>query len=316
MRVVINPFVFRISGETPQVLLTDGGQLPEVPYEPDEHTNAERYVSSYLDTNYRIKAAQVHQAHMATSTWRQEKSQQCGLSFLILTKSRNSKKGQWVNLYDLLPWEDWREGEPGICMSTITPQLSRWQEQEWAQKEQSSRQLECNVLFAQGAHQWLERLAHERYRLLFKAGLLEEAHLAHDICDKKCPMIERADMDSSLLKSQAKRMGQALPKDNRLHIAFALTRLRELLLSTPVLTHLTSSTFTLTRLQKTVEAISGINMHKNNFRRLLHNMDIIEETDEMVSPVRGRPAQLFKFKDDLDRSAPLSGLGHLPRSVA
>ena len=64
--------------------------------------------------------------------------------------------------------------------------------------------------------------------------------------------------------------------------------------------------FTLFELQKTVEAILGPHLHKQNFRRLVETGGLVEPTGEYRFRTGGRPAQLYRFRRDvlLERPAP------------
>jgi hypothetical protein len=54
--------------------------------------------------------------------------------------------------------------------------------------------------------------------------------------------------------------------------------------------------FTLLQLQRTVEALAGRLVHKPNFRRLIEQQDLVEETGETTAETGGRPAKLFRFR--------------------
>ena len=64
--------------------------------------------------------------------------------------------------------------------------------------------------------------------------------------------------------------------------------------------------FTLSQLQKTAEALSGIALHKQNFRRLVEGQNLVEETGGIATDTGGRPAKLMRFREDvhLERPAP------------
>jgi hypothetical protein len=64
--------------------------------------------------------------------------------------------------------------------------------------------------------------------------------------------------------------------------------------------------FTLFELQKTVEAILGPNLHKQNFRRLVEGCGLVEPTGEHRLRTGGRPARLYRFRRDViyERGAP------------
>ena len=65
--------------------------------------------------------------------------------------------------------------------------------------------------------------------------------------------------------------------------------------------------FTLLELQRTVEAISGIRLHKQNFRRLVEDQGLVEGTGRRAAIARGRPAELFRFRREVLRERPAPG---------
>ena len=64
--------------------------------------------------------------------------------------------------------------------------------------------------------------------------------------------------------------------------------------------------FTLLELQKTVEAMLGPHLHKQNFRRLVESTGLVEPTGDQRFRTGGRPARLYRFRRDvlLERLAP------------
>jgi hypothetical protein len=58
-------------------------------------------------------------------------------------------------------------------------------------------------------------------------------------------------------------------------------------------------TFTLLQLQRCVEALGGRLLHKQNFRRLIEQQQLVEETGELSQETGGRPAKLFRFRRDI-----------------
>jgi len=61
-------------------------------------------------------------------------------------------------------------------------------------------------------------------------------------------------------------------------------------------------TFTLLQLQRTVEALTGMRLHKQNFRRLVENGRFLEPTRSFERLARGRPAKLFRFRKEVVRA--------------
>ena len=128
----------------------------------------------------------------------------------------------------------------------------------------------------------------ERYELLFEAGLVAEAG---------------GDGEST---------GTALVADHRRIAATALGRLRGKLTYRPVIFEVMPDLFTLTHLQTTVEAIIGIRLHKQNFRRIVERNDLVEPTGAVTTATGGRPAELFRFRSEVVSQRPRPGFP-LPR---
>jgi hypothetical protein len=106
--------------------------------------------------------------------------------------------------------------------------------------------------------------------------------------------------------------GQPLALDHRRIAATALGRLRGKLTYRPVVFELLPPTFTLRRLQQVVEALAGVSLHTQNFRRLVDRGGFVEGTGEFEEQTGGRPAERFRFRPEVVRERPRPGLG-LPR---
>lgn len=78
-------------------------------------------------------------------------------------------------------------------------------------------------------------------------------------------------------------------------ISYAAKRLRSKLEYTNVVFSLLASSFTLTQLQSTYEAILGRPLDKRNFRKKFLSLGLIEATNLKLEGGRHRPAQLYRF---------------------
>ncbi len=133
----------------------------------------------------------------------------------------------------------------------------------------------------------------ERYELLYEAGLLDEAR--------------RDGREAAMSWSgSAPRLGAAMRFDHRRILATAIGRIRAKIKYRPVLFELMADEFTLFELQRTVEAILGPHLHKQNFRRLVESAGLVEPTGEVRAKTGGRPARLYRFRREvlLERPAP------------
>ncbi len=121
---------------------------------------------------------------------------------------------------------------------------------------------------------------------------------------------------------EAHRAGNAGPAalgvecalDHRRIMATALSRVRGKLTYRPVVFELLPSTFTLSRLQHVVEALIGVRLHTQNFRRLVDATGLVEGTGRHETPARGRPAELFRFRKEVLRERAAPGL-RIPRNA-
>jgi len=139
----------------------------------------------------------------------------------------------------------------------------------------------------------------ERYELLYEAGLALEA--ARDrVRARGGPAAEPVGFDPAF--------GEPMISDHRRILATGLGRLRGKLKYRPVAFELTPQEFTLSRLQRVVEAIAGVALHKQNFRRALERAELVEGLGRFDVETGGRPAELFRFKRELLSAKPVSGL--------
>jgi hypothetical protein len=70
--------------------------------------------------------------------------------------------------------------------------------------------------------------------------------------------------------------------DHRRILATGIARVRAKIKYNPVVFELMPPVFTLSQLPRYVEAIAGLNIHKPNFRRLIEQQQLVEETGETV----------------------------------
>ena len=101
--------------------------------------------------------------------------------------------------------------------------------------------------------------------------------------------------------------GRTMSGDHRRILATAIARLRAKIKYRPVVFELMPSQFTLLQLQRTVEALAGLTLYKPNFRRLIEQHDLVEETGESESETGGRPAKLFRFRRSVQEERQFAG---------
>ncbi|MFD2058438.1 hypothetical protein ACFSQT_36735 [Mesorhizobium calcicola] len=203
------------------------------------------------------------------------------ISYLALTREEHAAsadEGAWRNWYEYFPWEDHRAGVPSSLLEVIVPRLKAWVDAADDRPMHHDRRQRAAIAFGLDGYGWNEELVLQRYELLYEAAFVCEANRGRD---------------PDILQSV---FGRAMQADHRRILATGIARLRAKIKYRPVVFELMPPTFTLLQLQRTVEALAGRLVHKQNFRRLIEQQDLVEETGETVSETRGPPAKRFRFR--------------------
>ena len=204
----------------------------------------------------------------------------------------------WSPWSRYFPYEDWRSGRPAVIDERLAPALARWAREaggEGALCDQ--RMARARALFALDGARWNEERVLERYELLYEAGLAPEAER-----DRR----RARGLDAP--EPRGAGLGEPMVSDHRRILATGLGRLRGKIKYRPVVFELTPAAFTLSRLQKTVEAIAGVALHKQNFRRMVERTGLVEGLGRFDEETGGRPAELFRFRREALAASPASGL--------
>jgi hypothetical protein len=196
---------------------------------------------------------------------------------------------QWRPWTRFFPYEDWRDGRPG-ALSLIEDALRRWADGD------AQRLGRARLLFALDGAPWNEERVLERYELLYEAGLARETSR------------DRGEAATALPAPLVAALGEPMLSDHRRILATAVSRLRGKLKYRPVAFELMPEAFTLSALQRAVEAIAGVPLHKQNFRRALERADLVEGLGRMDADTGGRPAELYRFRREILGARPVSGL--------
>ncbi len=226
------------------------------------------------------------------------------ISYLALTPSRavlERAGARWKSWYDFFPWEDWRAGRPRIIDALIAPKLTQWAQDARESELTAQRRNRARLAFALDGAVWNEERALDRYELLYEAGLAPEA--ARDRA--------RFDGRESDAMAPMPGLGEAMASDHRRILATAMSRLRAKIKYRPVVFELAPDLFTLLHLQRIVEAIAGLSLHKQNFRRLLDRTGLVEGAGQFDTSAGGRPAELFRCRRETLSDRPVGGV-HVP----
>lgn len=306
--VELGAVIVAVAPDGPRVLVRQldtsrPAALPSGPLEPHHRTleaglrtwveEQTGYDLGYVEQLYSFGDANRH------ASARAQPGRALSIGYLALvheSKPRRMGANSWRSWYQFFPWEDWRGGEPQI-LSTVREGIAGWIA-EAPRDERKSREERARVSFGDPGSHWNEELALERYELLYEIGLVPEAHRDGAAC--------WAPREAAIMEAES------LQADHRRILATAISRLRGKIKYRPVVFELMPTRFTFLDLQRAVEALSGVELHKANFRRLVEHQGLVEDTGAMSSKTGGRPARLLRFRREVLLERPASGVGLTP----
>jgi hypothetical protein len=281
--IELNAVLVALIGDDPQVLtLEDGALLPSGPFEGD-HPTLQTGLRAWVERQTHHPLGYVEQLYTFADRSRAAATlgrRIVSISYLGLTRER-AAAGQhepgWQSWYRYFPWEDWRGGTPPMLSRQLLPRLRRWIDAAANPVAKRERRQRVEVNFAEAG--WNEDLVLQRYELLYEAGLVPEAGGRRPIAD---PL-----------------PGAPMHYDHRRILATGIARLRAKIKYRPVVFELMPPDFTLGQLQLGVEALAGRPLHKQNFRRLIDQQGLVEETGAVSAETGGRPAKLYRFRREI-----------------
>lgn len=278
--------------------------LPFGPFDPLDHRTFELALREFVARQTRFELGYVEQLYTFGDKGRDAPRAEVGagearvisVGYLALapaTQEVRTPETAWSSWSRFFPWEDWRSGRPEVIDQVIGPALARWSARSEARRHRS------RLLFALDGARWNEERVLERYELLYEAGLAPEAARDRDRAQGGAPAEPAA---------LAPALGEPMISDHRRILATGLGRLRGKLKYRPIVFELMGEAFTLSALQRTVEAIAGVPLHKQNFRRVVERTLLVEGLGRMDAETGGRPAELFRFRREVLTAGPAPGL--------
>ena len=287
VRIGLSAVVIALRDRKACVLTTGddtGAALPFGPFDPARDRTFELALRDFVTAQTGFRLGFVEQLYTFGDLGRAspratpgpERRREVSVGYLALTADAADApqaEARWTPVLDIFPWEDRRDGLPA-CLPVLLAGLRAWAGGD------ARRQARIDSLFATApAHRWSESRVLERYELLYEAGLVAEAAR-----DQNRPALAGAP-------------GRTMVSDHRRILATGLGRLRSKLKYRPVLFDLMPATFTLSELQIAAEAITGLSLHKQNFRRGVERTGLVQPTGRLSAATGGRPAELFRVID-------------------
>ncbi|MCH9694109.1 MAG: hypothetical protein K0U72_06330 [Gammaproteobacteria bacterium] len=294
--------IVAVTDEVPKVLVVDHGDscaLPNGPFIPAQHASLEEGLRSLVETQTGLDLSYVEQLYTFGNRYRDPGEADGGprvvsVAYIALTHEDPipADKARWADWYGFLPWEDWRNGRPDMIETLVGPELHRWVQKARGVQRRKNRIERRNVTFGEPDSAEMDAvLSLERFELLYEIALVEES--ARD-----ATALSQDDFES-VTSAALSETGMTMAYDHRRVLATALGRLRGKLAYRPVVFELLPGEFTLLQLQRVAEALGGAKVHKQNFRRMVANADLVEAVGRSTVVGRGRPAELFRFRREV-----------------
>lgn len=309
----LNAVIVAVTEERPRILTvgsptTPGGldTLPFGPLDPEGDRTLELTLRGWVRERTGFDLGYVEQLYTFGDRDRGPRDRDhptrtLSIAYLALVRESEAEgtgAALWRDVYGYLPWEDWRRGRPGVISDVIAPLLEDWIEAAPDARIRDERRVRAIVAFGLESADWDGDRVLDRYELLYSVGAVEEA-----LRDRKLPRPDHP----------ALPLGRPMALDHRRMLATALGRIRGKTRYRPVVFELLPPRFTLLQLQRVVEALAGVQTHKQNFRRLVERGGLVEGTGALDSRTGGRPAELFRFRKEVLRERRAPGVG-LPGS--
>jgi len=252
-----------------------GGALPSGPFAVG-HRSLQLGLRAWVERQTRLPLGYVEQLYTFADRGRSAQDpalRAISISYLGLAREAHPSAATgalWQSWYRYFPWED-RRTQDAATADAFVGALGAWADAAPDAALRYDRRQRIAINFGLKPHPWNEELVLQRYETLWEAGLVPES-------------------------GNAAAAGQPMAHDHRRILATGIARLRGKIKYRPVVFELMPPWFSLGQLQRAVEALAGRRLHKQNFRRLIEQQALVEETGGVATETGGRPAKLFRFR--------------------
>lgn len=288
MQVELSAVIFALGsrgGRTLPLVLTpetaEGPDLPTVAFDPDRHRTLQAALRERVAERTGLELGYVEQLYTFGDPIRSgpgHSPHTVSIGYLALAGPESADRPDWTPWERWFPLEDRRDGPPPLLGAVLLPALAAWAAAA-PSGVAAGRRDRIGLLFGTGGQPWRDELALERYELAYEAGLVPEAWR------------DRGETPPAPLPP----LGAPAPRDHRRILATGIGRLRAKLKYRPVLFELMGEGFTLLELQRAAEAVAGVALHKQNFRRMVERSGLIEPTGRVSAHHGGRPAAVYRL---------------------
>lgn len=280
-----------VTANEPRVMTVQAGKaLPSGPFE-SSHRSLQAGLRDWVESQTGHPVGFLEQLYTFADGDREPGSgagtgmRRISISYLGLVREQaapGAGQPEWHGWYEYFPWEDRRDDTDAQAgrLEQLAAGLNIWADRE--PHLSVERRQRVAFTFGLNGMGWNEDLVLQRYELMYEAGLIPEA-------------------------GARSGFGKPMQGDHRRILATGIARLRAKIKYRPVAFEIMPASFTLLQLQRTVEALVGLKLHKSNFRRQIDQQELIEETGETTAETRGRPAMLFRYRPSVLEARQMAG---------
>ncbi|MBV8645395.1 MAG: NAD regulator [Candidatus Eremiobacteraeota bacterium] len=286
VRLVIDAVIVSVADETPRVLTVAGApRLPSGTFVPARDRTLELAARRLITEQTGLRVGYLEQLYTFGDRFRDPREVEGGprlvsVGYLVLVGVDAAAAAPagvaWRDWYGFFPWEDLRD-QPAPAHDAVLAFVD-------APAVDPTLRRRARLVFGLTDADWNNEAVLERYELLYELGGVVEAPCT------------------------AASFGEPMERDHRRIVATAIGRLRGKIKYRPIVFELLPPAFTLSDLQGTVESLAGVRLHGPNFRRLVEETGIVEETGER-RPTSGRPAKVYRFRPEVLAERPDPGIG-------
>lgn len=292
VEISLDAVVVAVTEQEPRLLVVERDAVTAIPsgaFDPDDDPKLEAGLRRRVAVQTGLDVGYVEQLYTFGDKNRRQEIEgrrHLSVAYLALAHETPPSEGAgWIDWYEIFPWEDHRAGKSSVAREGLAPALAAWADGD------PTRAGRVRITFGLEGAPWDPIRVLERFELLYEANLVGEAF--RDRGEQQTPNLST---------------GRELAFDHRRVAATGLGRLRGKLTYRPVIFEVMPESFTLTQLQRTVEALFGMRIHMQNFRRLVERQELVEETGERETSSGGRPAKRYRFRREVVSERPRPGL--------
>ena len=160
--IVLNAVLATVEDGQPKSLCVkrgDGFGLPYGPFDPARHRTFELGLRSWVAEQTRVNLGYVEQLYTFGDKGRESPAaviaggdsdaRIVSVGYLALAPEPAkvaARDAQWRGWYEFFPWEDWRNGRPGVIDAEIAPRLRDWAQAAPERRAMAGRPRQCRAV--------------------------------------------------------------------------------------------------------------------------------------------------------------------------